>query len=104
MLKIIGGELNRLSSANRSWLLDGFPRTKPQALSLFKIAPVQVVISLDVPFDVIIDRVKGQLRFKMCLCTTVIFFVGEQVDGYTNRVDESITLILMHPKYQAVMT
>lgn len=60
MLKIIGGELNRLSSANRNWLLDGFPRTKPQALSLFKIAPVQVVISLDVPFDVIIDRVKGE--------------------------------------------
>jgi len=59
MLKIVGNELNRLSSADRSWLLDGFPRTKPQALSLFNMAPVQVVISLDVPFDVIIDRVKG---------------------------------------------
>ncbi|XP_060876543.1 GTP:AMP phosphotransferase AK3, mitochondrial [Metopolophium dirhodum] len=60
MLKTIGGELNRLSSADRSWLLDGFPRTKSQALSLFKIAPVQVVISLDVPFDIIINRVKGR--------------------------------------------
>ncbi|VVC26652.1 Adenylate kinase/UMP-CMP kinase,Adenylate kinase, conserved site,Adenylate kinase, active site lid [Cinara cedri] len=60
MLKIIGDELNRLSSSNNNWLLDGFPRTKSQALSLFKIAPVQVVISLDVPFDVIIDRVKGR--------------------------------------------
>ncbi|XP_050437320.1 GTP:AMP phosphotransferase AK3, mitochondrial [Adelges cooleyi] len=60
MLKIIGSELRRLSSADSSWLLDGFPRTKPQALSLFEIAPVQVVISLDVPFDVIIDRVKGR--------------------------------------------
>lgn len=60
MLEIVGGELNRLKSADRSWLLDGFPRTKPQALRLFKMAPVQVVISLDVPFDVIIDRVKGQ--------------------------------------------
>jgi len=60
MLKIVGNELNRLSSADRSWLLDGFPRTKPQALSLFNMAPVQVVISLDVPFDVIIDRVKGR--------------------------------------------
>lgn len=65
MLKTIGGELNRLSSADRSWLLDGFPRTKSQALSLFKIAPVQVVISLDVPFDVIINRVKGQLPIGM---------------------------------------
>lgn len=60
MLQIVGGELKRLSSADRSWLLDGFPRTKSQALSLFKISPVQVVISLDVPFDVIVDRVKGQ--------------------------------------------
>lgn len=65
MLKTIGDELNRLSLADHSWLLDGFPRTKPQALSLFKIAPVQVVISLDVPFDIIIDRVKGQLPINI---------------------------------------
>lgn len=68
MLKTIGSELNRLSSTDCSWLLDGFPRTKLQALSLFKIAPVQVVISLDVPFDIIINRVKGQL-----LITTLIY-------------------------------
>lgn len=67
MLKTIGSELNRLSSTDRSWLLDGFPRTKPQALSLFKIAPVQVVISLDVPFDIIINRVKGQVRYLLQL-------------------------------------
>jgi nucleoside-triphosphate--adenylate kinase len=67
MLKTIGSELNRLSSADRSWLLDGFPRTKPQALSLFKIAPVQVVISLDVPFDIIINRVKGQLLITILI-------------------------------------
>jgi len=67
MLKTIGGKLNQLSSVDCSWLLDGFPRTKPQALSLFKIAPVQVVVSLDVPFDIIIDRVKGQLPFKIVI-------------------------------------
>lgn len=62
MLKAIGSELNRLSLADRSWLLDGFPRTKAQALSLFNVVPVHVVISLDVPFEVIINRVKGRIN------------------------------------------
>lgn len=43
-----------------SWLLDGFPRTTSQAASLHASLPADFVINLDVPFDVIIDRVRGR--------------------------------------------
>ena len=41
-------------------LLPGFPRTVPQAIALFTKEPVDVVINLNVPFDVIIHRIEGR--------------------------------------------
>ena len=38
----------------------GFPRTFPQAEALHAEQKVDVVINLNVPFDVIIDRIKGR--------------------------------------------
>lgn len=58
MVNLISGELKNMG--NVSWLLDGFPRTSAQAEALQKQTPVNVVINLDVPFETIIDRVKGK--------------------------------------------
>lgn len=41
------------------WLLDGFPRTVPQCEALLAEIPLTVVLNLDVPFEEIINRVKG---------------------------------------------
>ena len=38
----------------------GFPRTVPQADALLKKEPVDIVLNLNVPFEVIIDRIKGR--------------------------------------------
>ncbi len=38
----------------------GFPRTVPQAEALYSRQPVDVVVDLDVPFDVIIERIAGR--------------------------------------------
>ncbi|KAK5638107.1 hypothetical protein RI129_012402 [Pyrocoelia pectoralis] len=51
---------NELKHANKNWLLDGFPRTLPQAHSLWESHKLDIVINLNVPFDVIIDRAKGR--------------------------------------------
>lgn len=45
---------------NAQWLLDGFPRTIPQCDGLMRMIDLGVVINLDVPFDEIISRVKGE--------------------------------------------
>ena len=55
-IKLVLNELRGLS--NRSWLLDGFPRTLHQAESLTQSVELDTVIHLDVPFQTIIDRVR----------------------------------------------
>jgi nucleoside-triphosphate--adenylate kinase len=58
MVGLVSSELKKLGSA--PWLLDGFPRTQPQAEALQAETPVNVVVNLDVPFDTIIDRIKDR--------------------------------------------
>lgn len=59
IIKCIMGKLKECDKS--SWLLDGFPRTLEQAQQLHSVHKVNAVINLDVPFDVIVDRVKGRL-------------------------------------------
>lgn len=58
MIKFMLTELNEVG--DKPWLLDGFPRTVGQAEALWKVQPVNLVLNLDVPFEVIIDRVKNR--------------------------------------------
>lgn len=58
MIKFMIAELNKVQ--NKTWLLDGFPRTVNQAEALWRVQPVDVVLNLVVPFEVIIDRVKSR--------------------------------------------
>lgn len=40
-----------------SFILDGFPRTAPQAVQLDDIVPINLVVNLDTPPEIIIDRI-----------------------------------------------
>ena len=59
MVNLISTEI-RTMGEKKDWLLDGFPRTLPQAEALQRETPVNVVLHLDVPFQTIIDRVKDR--------------------------------------------
>ncbi|HUK51382.1 MAG TPA: adenylate kinase [Terriglobales bacterium] len=48
------------------FILDGFPRTIPQAQELEKISTTDLVINLDVPDEVIIQRLSTRLICKKC--------------------------------------
>merc|ERR1712183_187764 len=58
MVGLVSSELKKLGS--QPWLLDGFPRTQPQAEALQAETPVNVVVNLCVPFETIIDRIKDR--------------------------------------------
>ncbi|XP_014609014.1 PREDICTED: GTP:AMP phosphotransferase AK3, mitochondrial isoform X1 [Polistes canadensis] len=58
MISLIGKEIETIGDCN--WLLDGFPRTLTQAEMLQRIQPVNLVLNLDVPTSVILDRVKNR--------------------------------------------
>ncbi|BES99583.1 unnamed protein product [Nesidiocoris tenuis] len=56
MIGLIIGEIEKCKTG--SWLLDGFPRTKKQAETLYSKAPVDTALNLIVPFDIIVDRIQ----------------------------------------------
>ncbi|CAK9814753.1 GTP:AMP phosphotransferase AK3, mitochondrial [Anthophora plagiata] len=58
MISMINKELELV--ADRNWLLDGFPRTLTQAEMLQKEHLVNIVLYLNVPNEVILDRVKNR--------------------------------------------
>ncbi|XP_058058872.1 GTP:AMP phosphotransferase AK3, mitochondrial [Anopheles bellator] len=57
--KCILSELEQIKT--QSWLLDGFPRTREQADDLWQQERIDSVINLEVPFDVIIERIESRL-------------------------------------------
>lgn len=68
VLDMLFDRVSRSDSAN-GYLLDGFPRTIPQAEALGKHLGVNtklIVFELDVPDEVIIKRAEGRLTCKSC--------------------------------------
>ncbi|CAH1243780.1 AK4 [Branchiostoma lanceolatum] len=58
MVQLILNELREIT--NHSWLLDGFPRTVPQAEALSDKLDIDVVMNLDVPFETIKQRLTAR--------------------------------------------
>lgn len=68
MIGVIAERLE-LSDASRGYILDGFPRTVPQGEQLEVITadrPLDVVINLDVPEDVVIERITKRRVCATC--------------------------------------
>ncbi|XP_029657820.1 GTP:AMP phosphotransferase AK3, mitochondrial-like [Octopus sinensis] len=66
---ITGVVLNKLAGMkNENWLLDGqflyiktgFPRTIQQANAILENEEINAVLNLDIPFQVIVDRIRGR--------------------------------------------
>lgn len=64
VVKIVESRLKE-DDCKDGFLLDGFPRTIPQAEALAKVAKVDAVINIDVDFGIITDRLTGR---RSCKC------------------------------------
>ncbi|MEG2453263.1 MAG: adenylate kinase [Clostridia bacterium] len=58
---------NRLTEADaqKGYILDGFPRTLPQAEALDREANIDIVLNIVVPFEIIEERLTGR---RVCIC------------------------------------
>jgi adenylate kinase family enzyme len=68
VLNMLQGEVTKLTRQHSKpgldapkLLLDGFPRTVPQAKSMLTFMPVHCVIVLDIPHQTIIDRISNRM-------------------------------------------
>lgn len=61
IIQMVKNRLEKDDVKERGWLLDGFPRTKAQAQALQDAGIIpQVMVLLEVPEDVLIERVEGR--------------------------------------------
>lgn len=52
--------------AAKGWILDGFPRTIPQAEALEALEPADKAVNFDVPDDIVVDRLSTRRVCRAC--------------------------------------
>lgn len=67
------------------FILDGFPRTIPQADALDKITDIDLVLVLEVPDSVIIERVMGRIQCRKCGAVFHKQFIPPKVEGVCDK-------------------
>jgi adenylate kinase len=69
MVGIVEDRINRDDARSRGYILDGFPRTVPQAVQLDRITsdrPIDMVIDLDVPRELVLKRISARRVCRDC--------------------------------------
>ena len=69
MVGLIRERLAQSDAMGRGYILDGFPRTVPQAIALDEITahlPIDVVIDLDVPREMVLNRLSARRVCSDC--------------------------------------
>lgn len=69
MIEIIRQRLGQDDARTRGYILDGFPRTVAQAEALDRLAgdrPIHAVIELEVPRDLVIERISSRRVCRDC--------------------------------------
>ena len=73
------------SDCSGGFILDGFPRTVPQAKALEKITSIDVVINLDVPDEIIVERLSSRLTCRSCGEIFNKRFLKPKVEGVCDK-------------------
>jgi len=74
----------------RGFILDGFPRTIEQAKALDSIAKIDWVINIDVPEDILVERITGRRSCKKCGAVYHVKYNPPAKEGICNVCGEKL--------------
>lgn len=94
--KMVADYLANLSDKKNGYLLDGYPRTLEQALAFEEMTKgtdlaVDVVVAMDVPFDVLTKRITGRRTCKKCGAIYNIYTTPPKIDGICDVCGEPLS-------------
>ena len=93
ILKMVG---EWLEGNPEGWLMDGFPRTIPQAETLQEMASPRMVVALDVPREELEGRIIKRRECSSCGVTIAVSDLSETVcpecgeDALVSRADDAL--------------
>jgi adenylate kinase len=87
----------REPDAANGFLLDGFPRTIPQAEALEQLTPLDLVVSFDIPPAEIINRLGQRWICPTCQC---VYNLTSQPPREPGRCDKDRTALIQRPDDQ----
>jgi len=93
ILKMVG---EWLKENQNGWIMDGFPRTLPQAEALQKLVPGSKVIALDVPREDLEQRIIKRRECTSCGATVAVDDLEQTIcpecgaDSLVSRADDAL--------------
>ena len=90
VIDMVKDRLKKKDVKKHGFVLDGFPRTLPQAESLSKITKVDYVILLKVVEDIIIKRILGRYSCPDCGELYNQYFMKPKTEGICDKCGTSI--------------
>ncbi len=84
VVEVLEERLSRVPKG-KGFLLDGFPRTVAQADTLEKIAKIDVILQLNVPDQIIVERLTSRRLCKKCGEVYNIRFLKPKVEGKCDK-------------------
>ncbi len=84
VLEVLKQRLSKVPK-EKGFILDGYPRTLAQAKSLESITKIDVILLLDVPDWIIIERLSTRRICKNCGTVYNILYLKPKVDGVCDK-------------------
>ncbi|MGL4986922.1 MAG: adenylate kinase [Treponemataceae bacterium] len=75
------------SDAQKGYILDGFPRTKPQAQALEEFAKIDCAVNFEISNEAVVERLSGRRVCKSCGQNFHVTFLPPKKEGFCDACE-----------------